>query len=120
MTVVRTIDRIRDGLEAVFTTRSAPDDEIEFDASLGVVQVHADEEDEDGSCYSQTVVYVWLAMATPEVSPKSRATCQVIVPMHHLDDAEEVARVGNDLWEALQSHRTLTALGLGTDDEESP
>lgn len=100
------LSRVRDGLEGVFTERSAPDDEVEFDASLDFVQAHA----EDGSCASQAVVNVWVALQCPEIGNAAKSTVQVMVPVQLLETAEEVAEVGNNLWDSLQSHRSLCLL----------
>lgn len=117
MAVTRTINRIRDGLEAVFETRSAPDDQIEFEASMGFMQVHADEDDEESTCQTHAVIYIWVSLSCPEMSKEAKSTCSVIVGLHNMEDADEVEAVGNDLWDALQAHRTIAALELSLNPE---
>ena len=117
MAVTRMLTRVKEGLEEVFAERSAPDDRIDFDASLEFVQHHGDPDDEESSCTSMPIVNIWVALFAPEIGKGAKSTCQIMVPVYLLETSEEVKGVGNDIWNSLQSHRALSGIeaDLGTD-----
>lgn len=118
MAVTRMLTRVKDGLEVVFDTRSAPDDQIEFDASLEFVSVHS--EDAEHQCKSQAVVNIWVALMCPEMGDGAKSTCQVMVPVQLLEEPEEVEEIANGLWDSLQSHRALSQMEADMDDLDDP
>lgn len=112
MAVSRMLDRVKDGIEQVLTDRCAPDDEIEFDATLGVQVFHAEEEDEEesGTCRNISVVSLYVSMKMPEHGPQARAITHIMVPARNLEEVWEIEEVGHDLWESLSASRIMAGV----------
>lgn len=117
MPVTRTLDRVRTVFEDVLNARSAPDDRVDFDASMALVDMSEDEGEEEGYGLA-SAVSLYVALWCPEIGEGSRSMCHVMVPMNLLDSDEDIISIANDLWERLQSGRVL--VGLDLDESDSP
>lgn len=121
MPVTHILDRVKTGIVAVLDERSAPDDQIDFDACLTMIEVECEENGEDccGHGIKTSAVSIYIAVYCPEMGESTRSLCHVMVPMSLLTDDEDVAEIGNDLWDRLQSSRLVAALEL-EDTPEDP
>lgn len=107
MAVTRMLDRIRDGIEKTLSERCPPDDKVEFDVGLTVVQVHDEEND---CCKSITAVSIYGSLEMPEHGPQARFTEHNVVAARYMEDEDEVEAAATDLWEGLQAGRMMAML----------
>jgi hypothetical protein len=110
MAVSRMLDRVKDGIEQVLTDRCAPDDEIEFDCTLGVQTIHIEDDEDTEACRNISVVSMYVSMKMPECGPQARAITHIMVPARNLEEVWEVEEVGHDLWESLSGSRIMAQM----------
>lgn len=101
--LTRLQDRVEDTMRGVLKVRAAPDDIVEWSATVGPLVI---EHDDDESC-TQVVVTLWLSLGDPEST--TRRMGHVLIPVVHADPASLVSWA-NRLWDSLEFSRMSATL----------